>query len=127
MSMPVPLPASGSTDWYGWAQQTDQAARQVSDQATRLRAWTLSEAWRFTAAPSVDGNGAYTTGPVAWPDGVTGTYTTTTAATGAALGAIDAYTITYAPSGGPTRTVTQAAVTRDANGRVTVRPAPAVA
>ena len=67
-----------------------------------------------------DANGAATSAPVVWPNGQPGTYTATLVST-AFPGAVDAYTITY---GSPvTRTYTQPAVTRDANGSVTVRPA----
>jgi hypothetical protein len=67
-----------------------------------------------------DGNGAATAADVEWPDGTEGAYTATTVST-AFPGAVDAYTVTY---GDPaTRTFTQPAVTRDANGAVTVRPA----
>lgn len=67
-----------------------------------------------------DSNGAATSAPVVWPDGTPGTYTATTLST-AFPGAVDAYTITY---GSPvTRTYTQPAVTRDAAGAVTARPA----
>lgn len=67
-----------------------------------------------------DANGAATSAPVVWPDGSPGTYTATTVST-AFPGAIDAYTITY---GSPvTKTYTQPAVTRDASGAVTARPA----
>lgn len=87
-----------------------------------------SSAARFAANPDLltfgtitrDSNGAATSAPVIWPDGTVGTYTATTVST-AFPGAVDAYTITY---GSPaTKTYTQPAVTRDANGAVTVRPA----
>lgn len=73
-----------------------------------------------------DANGAATSAPVTWPDGTTGTYTATTVST-AFPGAVDAYTITYAPAGGTTKTYTQPAVTRDTTGAVTNRPALTVA
>jgi hypothetical protein len=67
-----------------------------------------------------DANGTATAAPVKWPDGTAGLYTATTVSS-AFPGAVDAYTITY---GSPaTRTFTQPAVTRDANGAVTQRPA----
>lgn len=70
-----------------------------------------------------DANGAATSAPVVWPDSTPGTYTATSVST-AHPGAVDAYTITY---GSPvTKTYTQSAVTRDANGAVTNRPAMAV-
>lgn len=67
-----------------------------------------------------DGNGAATSAPVVWPDGSPGTYTATTVST-AFPGAVDAYTVTY---GSPvTRTYTQPAVTRNADGAATAVPA----
>jgi hypothetical protein len=55
---------------------------------------------------------------VTWPDGSGGTYTRT--AKNATWLTVDAYTITHTVSG---KTVTQAAVTRDSSGFVTVTPA----
>lgn len=67
-----------------------------------------------------DANDAAISAPVVWPNGTVGTYTATTVST-AFPGAVDSYTITY---GSPvTRTYTQAAVTRNASGAVTNRPA----
>ena len=67
-----------------------------------------------------DANDAATSAPVVWPNGQPGTYTAT-AVSAAFPGAVDAYTITY---GLPVaRTYTQPAVTRNANGAVTNRPA----
>lgn len=66
-----------------------------------------------------DANGAPLTGPVVWPDGTVGVYTTTTVSA-TWPGAVDAYTITY---GSPViYTYTQPAVTRNASGFVTLRP-----
>lgn len=71
-----------------------------------------------------DSNGAATSAPVVWPDGTVGTYTADTVSS-AFPGAVDAYHITY---GSPaTKTYTQPAVTRDASGAVTARPAVTVA
>ena len=66
-------------------------------------------------------NGAATSAGVLWPDGSTGTYTATTLST-EHPGAVDAYTVTKV-TGAVTTTFTQPAVTRDANGAVTQRPA----
>jgi hypothetical protein len=66
-----------------------------------------------------DANGAATSAGVVWPDGTTGAYTATVL-NATHLGAVDAYTVTYA--GTPVLTYTQPAVTRDANGAVTNRP-----
>jgi hypothetical protein len=71
-----------------------------------------------------DGNGAATSAPVLWPDGTVGTYTADTVSS-AFPGAVDAYHVTY---GSPaSKTYTQPAVTRDATGAVTNRPALTVA
>ena len=56
---------------------------------------------------------------VTWPDGTTGAYAGTASTN--FPGAVDSYTVTWA--GATTKTVTQAAVTRDSSGAVTVRPA----
>lgn len=88
-----------------------------------LIAWTLAEA--FVLSPvGRDANDAITTASVVWPDGATGTFTTDTASATFA-GSIDAYHITYVWGGG-SKTITQAAVTRDAGGAVTVQPTPTV-
>ena len=55
-----------------------------------------------------------------WPDGSAGVYTATVFSTNAnALGMVDAFTATHTDSG---LTATQAAVTRNSNGVVTVKP-----
>lgn len=92
---------------------------------THLLAWAYAQAFRLVSATR-DANSAITTASVVWPDGSTGTFTTTTAST-SFPGAIDAYTVTYVPASGSTKTVTQTAVTRDAAGAVTAQPALAVA
>ena len=61
-------------------------------------------------------NGAPTSAAVTWPDATTGVYTGTPSS--AFPGSIDAYTITKG-----TTTYTQPAVTRDANGNITLQPA----
>lgn len=84
----------------------------------QLVAWTEAEAYQVNA---VTYSGTYTntvqSATVVWPDGSTGTFTATTI--NATYEAIDAYTITHATSG---KTVTQAAVTRNGDGNVTVKP-----
>jgi hypothetical protein len=62
-------------------------------------------------------DGAPVSAAVLWPDGTEGVFTGTPSAT--FPGSVDAYTITY----GDTRTYTQPAVTRDANGTITNQPA----
>jgi hypothetical protein len=90
------------------------------DQQTLLKDWAGSQAFDTNGTPTFD-----TTWPtvvssvtVIWPDGTGGTYTATSI--NATWGMVDAYTVTY--TGSPTKTVTQAAVTRDSQGRVTTRP-----
>jgi len=61
-------------------------------------------------------DGAPTSAAVTWPDGTAGVYTGTPSAT--FPGSIDAYTITKGAT-----TYTQPAVTRDANGNITLQPA----
>ena len=61
-------------------------------------------------------NGAVTSAPVIWSDGVTGVYTGT--ASTAFPGSIDSYTITHG-----TATYTQPTVTRDTAGNITNQPA----
>lgn len=73
----------------------------------------------FSGSVIVDSNGAATSASVVWPDGVAGVYSGI--ASGTFLGAIDAYTVTRV--GSPTKTFTQPAVTRNASGYVTNRPA----
>lgn len=73
----------------------------------------------FTGAVTNDANGAPVSASVTWPDGTTGTYSGTASTT--YPGAINAYTVTKV--GAPTLTFTQPAVTRDANGYITNRPA----
>ncbi len=73
----------------------------------------------FSGAVTRDGNGAPTSANILWPDGVVGTYAGTVSGTWP--GTISAYTITRV--GTPTKTYTQPAVTRDASGYISNRPA----
>ena len=67
-----------------------------------------------------DANDAVLSASVVWPDGAPGTFTATVVST-SFPGAVDAYTVTY---GSPViRTYTQPAMTRNANGAVSSRPA----
>lgn len=86
-----------------------------------LKAWAEAEAYELTAITR-DADGVPTTATVKWPDGSAGTFTTVTK--NATWLAVDAYTITHTAS---SKTVTQAAVTRDASGDITVKPALTVA
>lgn len=93
----------------------------VSDQV--LIAWTEGVAYEATA---ITYNGTYTTlissATVKWPDTSAGTLTVTAIDT--TLLRETAYTITHAASG---KTVTQAAVTLNANGDIVTKPALTVA
>jgi hypothetical protein len=82
--------------------------------------WAMAESFQLVSATR-DANGAIVTANIAWPDGATGVFTTDVASV-AFPGAIDAWHATYVVEG-TTLTVTQPAVTRDANGAVTVQPA----
>lgn len=86
---------------------------------TVLLGWAYNQTFQLVSATR-DTNGAVTTAAIKWPDGITGTFTTDTASV-TFPGAIDAWHATYL--GSTTKTVTQSAVTRDANGAVTVQPA----
>ncbi|OZD03901.1 hypothetical protein CH275_16045 [Rhodococcus sp. 06-235-1A] len=65
-------------------------------------------------------NGAATGFSVVWDDGATGVFVGTESTT--TPGAIDSYTVTHV-LGGVTTTYTQPALTRNASGAVTARPA----
>ena len=88
-----------------------------------LKAWTESGAYELTAI-TYDGThtSAISTATAKWPDGSAGVFTAT--AIHVTWGKVDAYTLTHVASG---KTVTQATVTRDTNGNVTVKPALTVA
>lgn len=72
----------------------------------------------FTGAVTNDSGGAPVSASVTWPDGVAGVYSGTPSTTWP--GAVDAYTVTRI--GVPTKTYTQPAISRDANGFITNRP-----
>jgi hypothetical protein len=91
----------------------------VNDQ--RLKEWVSAEAFEIVAATyGVDG--VLDSAIVKWPDGSAGVLTVT--ATNLSFMTVDAFTATHTLSG---KTVTQPTVTRDAGGRVTVKPALTVA
>ena len=99
------------TDLHGGAGITDDL----------LKEWTAGEDFELTAA-TYDADNVITTATAKWPDGSAGVFTTTNK--NVTWLAIDAFTITHTVAG---KTVTQAAVTRDASGNVTVKPALTVA
>lgn len=97
----------------------DYAAQAANAAAYELATWAYAQTFRLVSA-NRDANGAITTATIKWPDGASGVFTTDVAST-AFPGAIDAWHATYL--GTTTKTVTQPAVTRDANGAVTAQPA----
>lgn len=88
----------------------------------QLIAWTHATAFAFTV-PVYDATWPDTvaSSAVVWPDGSGGTFTATSI--NPYCGLVDAFTVTHTDSG---KTVTQAAVTRDADNRITAQPAPTV-
>lgn len=82
-----------------------------------LIAWAEAEAYQAISLTR-DEDGVVSGATVLWPDGSAGTLTRTSK--NATWLAVDAYTLTHAASG---KTVTQAAVTRNADGAVTAKPA----
>jgi hypothetical protein len=119
-----PIPATGATINTPLG-ELDAGILALTGGATvtdaRLKEWAEGECYEVTAA-TWDSDGVISGATVKWPDGSAGTFTTTTK--NSTWLAIDAFTITHAGSG---KTVTQAAVTRDANGNITVKPAITVA
>jgi len=89
-----------------------------------LLQWAYASAFQLVSATR-DANEAIVAASIMWPDGATGTFTTDIAST-AFPGAIDAWHATHVLSG-VTKTVTQTAVTRDANGAVIAQPAITIA
>jgi hypothetical protein len=100
---------------------TIQTVSSVQDEDSQLIGWAASAAYTLTSATR-DSDGVITTATVAWPDSSTGTFTRTTK--NSIWLVIDAYTVTHSASG---KTITQSAVTRDANGKITVQPSLTVA
>jgi len=86
-----------------------------------LKDWTESTAYELTAATR-NSDDIITTATAKWPDGSAGTFTATTI--NSTWYGIDAYTVSHADS---SKTVTQTAVTRNATGGVTAKPALTVA
>ena len=95
----------------------------VSKLATR-KGWARNPDLLIAGTVTRNSDGAATSAPVVWPDGVAGTYTANTLSSTFA-GAVDGYSITY---GSPvTATYTQPTITRDSNGAASVVPAIIVA
>lgn len=81
-----------------------------------LTSWAQGVCYQVTAATR-NAAGVITSGTLLWPDGSAGALTATVSSEGNAW---DSYSLTHANSG---KTVTQATVTRDSAGNVTVEPA----
>jgi hypothetical protein len=99
----------------------DGASAGAAATSALLKQWTSADAYELTAI-TYDANQIISGGTVKWPDGSAGTLTVTSA--NATWRTVDAYTISHTLSG---KTVTQSAVTRNASGNVTVKPALTVA
>jgi len=100
--------------WLAGGASTDNAALNE-----KLRAWANSEAYSLTAITYNDDN-AVETANVVWPDGSTGVFTSDSFDDNFPNN-IRSFHVTYI-AGGITKTITQAAVTRDDNGNVTSQP-----
>lgn len=122
-------PASDATKWALAISADPTAFALVGDAASAgalatsalLKAWVSSDAYELLSITR-DGNDVITSATVKWPDGSAGTFTATTINSTSHL--IDAFTVTHTASG---KTVTQAAVTRNADGFPTAYPALTVA
>lgn len=86
----------------------------------QLAEWAISEDFRLVSATR-NANGAITSATIEWPDGAAGTFTADLLSV-AFPGATDAWHASYVGLSG-TRTITQPAVTRDADGAVASQPA----
>ncbi len=87
------------------------------DTGELLLGWTEGAGYELLTAV-YDGDGVLASGTVRWPDGSAGVWTRTVK--NSTWLAVDGYAVTHADSG---LTVSQAAVTRDADGYVTAKPA----
>jgi len=82
-----------------------------------IKDWAYSESFAVISATR-NANNVITSANIKWPDGVSGVFTTDTI--NATHNTIDAWHATYV--GTTTKTVTQTAVTRNADGAVTAQP-----
>lgn len=89
--------------------------------ASDILGWAYAKSYALTSA-SYDSSGAITSATVGWPDGSNGTYTTTSK--NSVFNVPDSYTVTHVNSG---LTVSQPAVTRNANGDITAQPTLSIA
>lgn len=91
--------------------------------AQQLKDWTEAESYEVLAITySTNYPDVVASATLKWPDGSAGTFTSTTI--NASFICVDAYTVSHTAS---SKTVTQAAVTRDSEGKVTTKPALTVA
>lgn len=110
-------------DWLdGVLGNTPLTAARLNDRDTLIEAALLQLAADpgslFAGTVTNDASGAPISAVVKWPDGSAGIYSGTASTTWP--GAVSSYTITKV--GTPTKTYTQPAITRDANGFITNRP-----
>lgn len=118
MAFPRSPPFQDEVDAASAATLNDLEARAKAYVDAQLRVALAAEPDALVVgAITRDATGAAISASIVWPDGTTGTYTATVVST-AFPGSVDAYTLTYGA-----HTFTQPAVTRDANGAVTIRPA----
>lgn len=123
---PIASPAlTGSPTVNGVAVATTETVGPVVGSDAWLKAWAPAVADDgAVGAITINGDGVATGFAVVWPDGTTGVFAATTV--NSTWMTVDAWTLTYV--GATTKTVTQAAVTRDgATGAVTNQPALSVA
>lgn len=88
----------------------------TSPTVERLLEWAAAGVYVMTSITR-NGDGVITAADVTWPDGSAGVFTATTV--NATWKAIDAYTVTHVAT---SKTVTQAAVTRNGSGEVIAVP-----
>lgn len=84
-----------------------------------LAGWAATQSFIAMSNIVRDANGVLLSANVVWPDGTAGVWTTDSV--NATTPAVDAWHCTYL--GAVTKTATQPAVTRDADGVVTAQPA----
>lgn len=85
--------------------------------ASSLKDWAYSESFALISATR-NADNVITSANIKWPDGTSGVFTATTINT--TFNTIDAWSATYL--GATTKTVIQAAVTRNKDGAVTAQP-----
>jgi hypothetical protein len=98
---------------------TDAERAADAELQKNLKLWAEAGAYEMTAITYDETHtSAVASATVKWPDGSAGAFAATSI--NSTHGLVDAYTITHADSG---KVVTQAAVTRNTAGAVTVKPA----